>query len=115
MLLVNTLLRGVIFLLGFFWKRATANAAFVAALLTIPLGLFFKSSYGETMPFLHQMGYVFLILVALMVIISYAAPSHKDQQHALKVDVESFRTSNAFAAGALLIIGILAALYIVFW
>jgi SSS family solute:Na+ symporter len=103
-----------IFLLGFFWKRATANAAFVAALLTIPLGLFFKS-WVPNMPFLNQMGWVFLILVGLMVIISYAKPNNKDQQNALEVDVASFRTSTAFAAGALLIIGILAALYIVFW
>ena len=103
-----------IFLLGFFWKKATANAAFVAALLTIPLGLLFKSFFGE-IPFLNQMGYVFLILVTLMVIISYVDPNSKNQQNALEVDTKSFKTSPAFAGGALLIIGILAALYIVFW
>ncbi len=103
-----------IFLLGFFWKKATANAAFVAALLTIPLGLLFKSFFGE-IPFLNQMGYVFLILVTLMVIISYVDPNSKNQQNALEVDTQSFKTTPAFAGGALLIIGILAALYIVFW
>ena len=103
-----------IFLLGFFWKRATSNAAFVAALLTIPLGILFKRMIPE-MPFLNQMGYVFLILVGLMVAISLADPKSKDNPKGMEVDTDSFRTSNAFAAGSLLIIGILAALYIVFW
>jgi solute:Na+ symporter, SSS family len=102
-----------IFLLGFFWKRATASAAFIAALLTIPLGLLFKANFGH-IPFLNQMGYVFLILVALMVLVSLFGPKGKQEQ-ALEVDTQAFRTSNAFAAGALLIIGVLAALYIVFW
>ena len=103
-----------IFLLGFFWKRATANAAFVAALLTIPMGLFFKS-WKHEMPFLDQMGYVFLILVGLMVVISLADPKSKDNPKAMKVDIDSFKTSTAFAVGALLVTGVLAALYIVFW
>lgn len=103
-----------IFLLGFFWKRATANAALVAALATIPTGLFFKKYFGE-IPFLDQMGYVFLILVALMVIISLLDPKSKDNPKAMVVDTESFKTSQGFAIGALAIIGVLAALYIVFW
>jgi SSS family solute:Na+ symporter len=103
-----------IFLLGFFWKRATANAALAAALSTIPLGIFFKNFYGE-MPFLNQMGWVFLILTGMMVIISMADPRSKDNPKAMVNDPESFKTSPAFAIGALAITGVLAALYIVFW
>lgn len=103
-----------IFLLGFFWKRATANAALAAALSTIPLGLAFKQWVPE-MPFLDQMGYVFLILVALMVVISLLDPKSKDNPKGMEVDTESFKTSPTFTIGALLIIGVLAALYIVFW
>jgi len=103
-----------IFVLGFFWKRATANAAFVAALTTIPLGLAFKAWVPE-MPFLNQMGWVFLILVTMMAAISLADPKSKDNPKAMRVDAEMFRTSPTFAIGALLIIGVLAALYIVFW
>lgn len=103
-----------IFLLGFFWKRATANAALVAALATIPTGLFFKKFFAD-MPFLNQMGYVFLILTALMVVISLLDPESRNNPKAMVVDTESFKTSRVFAIGALVIIGILAALYIVFW
>ncbi len=103
-----------IFLLGFFWKRATANAALVAALVTIPMGLGIKTMLPDV-PFLDRMGWVFLVLVALMVIISLADPKSKDNPKAMKVDFEQFRTSQTFALGALLITGILAALYIVFW
>lgn len=103
-----------IFLLGFFWKRATANAAFVAALLTIPMGFGIKALLPEV-PFLNRMGWVFIVLVALMVIISLADPKSKDNPNAMRVDPSMFRTSQTFAIGALLITGVLAALYIVFW
>jgi SSS family solute:Na+ symporter len=50
-----------------------------------------------------------------MVVISLADPKSKDNPKAMEVDVESFKTSTAFAVGALLVTGVLAALYIVFW
>ncbi|MFM8488488.1 MAG: hypothetical protein ACKOCH_19320, partial [Bacteroidota bacterium] len=103
-----------IFLLGFFWKRATANAAMVAALATIPLGILFKNQFPD-MPFLNQMGWIFLILVGSMAVISLADPRSKDNPKAMVNDPESFKTSPTFAIGALAITGILAALYIVFW
>ncbi|MBK7937923.1 MAG: sodium/sugar symporter [Lewinellaceae bacterium] len=103
-----------IFLLGFFWKRATANAALAAALVTIPMGLAIKTLMPDVL-FLDRMGWVFLALVALMAVISLADPKSKDNPKAMRVDVDMFRTSQTFAIGALLIIGVLAALYIVFW
>lgn len=103
-----------IFLLGFFWKRATANAALIAALATIPMGFGIKFLLPEV-PFLDRMGWVFVVLVALMAVISLADPKSKDNPKAMKVDAEQFRTSKTFAIGALLVIGVLAALYIVFW
>ncbi|MCC7506431.1 MAG: sodium/sugar symporter [Saprospiraceae bacterium] len=103
-----------IFLLGFFWKRATANAALVAALVTIPLGFAFKAWLPQV-PFLDRMGWVFLVLVALMAVISLVDPKSKDNPKAMRVDTNMFRTSPSFTLGALIVIGVLAALYIVFW
>lgn len=103
-----------IFLLGFFWKRTTALAALVAALLTIPSGFGIKLLYSD-LPFLNRMGYVFLFLVALMVIISLLDKRGQQNVRSIDVDVNDFKTSTPFAVGALLICGILAALYIVFW
>jgi solute:Na+ symporter, SSS family len=102
-----------IFLLGMFWRRTSGAAALIAALATLPLGL----AYDEWMPqvpFLTRMGYVFVILVALMVVVSLIRP-RKEGESIVEVDSSMFRTSQGFAVGALLLIGILTALYIVFW
>ncbi len=103
-----------IFLLGFFWRKATANAALVAALATIPAGLILKSVF-ETMPFLNRMSYVFLLLVTLMVVISLLDKRGQQVVSPIEVDTSEFKTSTSFAVGALLLMGILAGLYIIFW
>jgi len=102
-----------IFLLGMFWKRANGLAALVAALLTLPLGIGFNE-WMPAIPFLHRMGYVFAILVAVMVVISVIKPK-KDGEGQVEVSSDMFKISGGFAFGVLLITGILAALYIVFW
>lgn len=103
-----------IFLLGFFWKRTNSLAALVAALLTIPLSTAFKFMAPD-IPFLDRMGWVFLILLALMVIISLADPKSKDNPKAMKVDPEDFKIGGSFAVGTLIVMCVLAGLYIVFW
>jgi SSS family solute:Na+ symporter len=102
-----------IFLLGMFWKKANGTAALVAALLTLPLGLAFNE-WLPGIPFLHRMGWVFAILVAIMVIISLIKPQ-KPGDGQVEVDAGMFKISGGFAVGVILISGILAALYIVFW
>ncbi|MBI1225306.1 MAG: sodium/solute symporter [Bacteroidetes bacterium] len=103
-----------IFILGFFWKRTNSLAALVAALLTIPLSTAFKFMAPD-IPFLDRMGWVFVILVALMVVISLADPKSKDNPKAMKVDIEDFKIGGSFAVGTLIIMCLLAGLYIVFW
>jgi solute:Na+ symporter, SSS family len=109
-----------IFLLGFFWKRATAGAALTAALLTIPLSAILKFlpvwTHGAfpDYPFLDRMSIVFVILVALVIIISLAS-NKKDHSKAVIVDTKMFRSSTGFIIGSVIIVGILAALYTVFW
>ncbi|QMU29116.1 sodium/sugar symporter [Adhaeribacter radiodurans] len=103
-----------IFALGFFWKRTTASAALVAAVLTIPLSTYLKFQFQE-IPFIDRMGIVFLILVALMVIITLLDPKSKNNPKGLEIDSSMFKTSSSFAVGAVIICGILAALYTIFW
>jgi solute:Na+ symporter, SSS family len=102
-----------IFLLGMFWKRASAAAALAAALATLPLGIAFNE-WAPAIPFLHRMGYVFLILVALMVAVSLIVPRKEGEDH-IEVTSDMFRTSKSFAIGAFLLLGIIAALYTAFW
>ncbi len=110
-----------IFLLGFFWKRTNAAAALTAALLTIPLSTVLKflpawtNGWFPDYPFLDRMTIVFIIIIALMVIISlnYNEKDHEDK--ALIIDTSLFKVRPGFAIGSVLIIGILTALYTVFW
>ena len=110
-----------IFLLGFFWKRTTASAALAAALLTIPLSTLLKflplwtSGTFPDYPFLDRMSIVFVFLVLLMIIMSLLDRKSKDQPRAIEIDTSMFRVSAGFAVGSVLIIGILTALYTVFW
>ena len=102
-----------IFMLGMFWRNASGFSALVAALCTIPLGIGFNTWYPE-LPFLHRMGYVFLILVSIMVVISLIRP-RKEGEGEIVVEKEMFRMSNGFAIGSLLVMGVLAALYTIYW
>ncbi len=125
-----------IFILGFFWKRTTALSALVAAIIVFPLSIFLKflpefadlsslSSMGFSVlnpesglyeiPFLDRMGFVFLIVVAVMVIISLAIPKTKDESRGLEIDASMFKPEGGFAVGVVIVFGILSALYIIFW
>ena len=61
------------------------------------------------------MGFVFAICVIRM----YSLSIHKTNKgvtiNGLEIDKSMFKMSNGFAVGSILIIGILAALYTVFW
>lgn len=103
-----------IFFFGMFWKRTTSLAAMTAALLNIPLSVIFKIWF-EHIPFLDRMGYIFLILVVVVVALSLLDPKSKNNPKALEIDAEMFKPSQGFVYIALLICGILAALYTVFW
>ncbi|MEM7106074.1 MAG: sodium/solute symporter [Bacteroidota bacterium] len=59
----------VVFVFGLFWKRATANAGFAVVLLAIPLALALKFGYPD-LPFLDRMGFSFLVLSLVMILIS---------------------------------------------
>jgi SSS family solute:Na+ symporter len=108
-----------IFLLGLFWKRATSAAALTAALVTIPLSVVLKflpqltGQFIEPIPFLNRMMWVFVCTTLLMVIISIASP--KTGTSTITVERKMFKVTPSFAISSVLICGILAALYIVFW
>jgi len=102
-----------IFIFGLFWKKATANSALWAAVLTIPLSLGIKA-FIPGLPFLNRMGAVFLILSAIVVGITLIE-SKGDDAKAIKVEKGLFHTDNIFNVGAIGIFAILAVMYIRFW
>ncbi len=99
---------------GFFWKKTTSDAALTAAVLTIPLSGLLKVIF-PLFPFIDRMGIVFLILSILIVIISLIQGKGKDHPKGIEITKDLFKTSTAFKIGAILISGIIAALYITFW
>jgi SSS family solute:Na+ symporter len=123
------------FILGFFWKRTTSSAALFATIGGFGLSILLKflpnltdlswlSGMGFSVknaagvyeiPFLDRMGFVFVFCVLGMVIISLASNKVKAEAKGLAIDAKMFKTSTSFAVGALIIIGLLAALYSVYW
>ncbi len=123
------------FLLGFFWKKTTSNAALFATIGGFLLSIAFKFmpsfvdlhflyDFGFAVPnadgiyeipFIDRMGFVFLICVLGMYIISIYETNRGVQTNGLEIDKSMFKMSTGFTVGAILIIGILAALYTAFW
>lgn len=123
------------FILGFFWKKTTSNAALFATVGGFIFSMIFKfmpyfadlsflEPYGFAkqnasgvfeMPFLDRMGFVFILSVAGMVIISIIENRKGVQPKALEVDTKMFRLHPGFAVGMLIVLGILASLYTLFW
>jgi SSS family solute:Na+ symporter len=110
-----------IFLLGFFWKRTTSNAALAAAVLTIPLSTVLKflplwtDGAFPDYPFLDRMTIVFVVLVLLMIIITLLDSRSRLQKRVIEIDTSMFRTSPGFIVGSVVIVGVLVALYTAFW
>lgn len=123
------------FILGFFWKKTTSNAALFATIggffLSIvlkflpgvmdlsflaPMGFSVPNAAGVyEIPFIDRMGFVFLFCIIGMYIISMIETSRGVQPKGLEVDTGMFRVKNSFAVGALIVVGILVALYSVYW
>jgi solute:Na+ symporter, SSS family len=102
-----------IFLLGLFWKRTTSNAAMGVAILTVPLAILFKVAWPG-LPFMDQMGIIFIILCGFAIAYSLLE-SRLDHPRAITLNKALFSTSAVFNIGALGIMIIFSALYLLFW
>jgi len=111
------------FLLGFFWKKTTSNAALFATIGGFAFSVFFKflpqfanlsflapSGFSKLnadgvyeIPFLDRMGFVFIICIVGMYIISMVENAKGTKTHGLEIDTSMFKTNRAFTAGALII------------
>jgi len=123
------------FILGFFWKKATSNAALFATIGGLAFAIVFKflpywtnlsflTPFGFSklngdgvyeIPFLDRMGFVFVICIVGMYVISMIENAKGLRTNGLEVDVNMFKTNRGFAIGAIIIAVILTALYTFFW
>jgi SSS family solute:Na+ symporter len=123
------------FLLGFFWKKTTSNAALFATIGGFILSIILKFLPGMMnleplysigfavpnakglfeIPFLDRMAIVFVLCVIGMYVISIIENRRGVKPNGLEIDASMFKTSTGFAVGSLIIIGLLVALYTMFW
>jgi SSS family solute:Na+ symporter len=121
------------FLLGFFWKKATAPAAMFATVgglvfsiilkfLPQMMDLHFLAPFGFAIdngsgvyeiPFLDRMFIVFWIVTIGMVLISLLGNTRAVR--ALHVDTKLFRVDGAFALGSAVVCVVVAAIYGTLW
>ena len=103
----------VIFMLGLFWKRANEAGALAAAIGSFGLSIVLKLAW-PSLPFIDRVGLVFLLALALAVgvsLLTRAAP----EKDIIRTDDVDYRTGSVFNIGAIGVLGILVALYAVFW
>lgn len=124
------------FILGFFWKKTTSNAALFATIGGFLLSVFFKflpnfadlsflnpsgfavinpASGLYEIPFIDRMGFVFVICIIGMYFISKIDNARGVVPRGLEVDTKMFKAHPGFVVGALLVALITAALYIMYW
>jgi SSS family solute:Na+ symporter len=112
-----------LFLLGMFWKRATPLAAFCAALGSAAFSLVYKLDLTrfvgldlrlDTVPFMNRVGYVFLLCVATMVVVSLLQGA-KTHEKAIHHEEISFNTSARFNAAGAIVAAVLVGLYWYWW
>jgi len=124
------------FILGFFWKKATSTAAMFATIggflmsvvlkflpgfadlsFLAPLGFAVQPAPGAPyeIPFLDRMGFVFIFCILGMVIISLLEAKRGTRTGGLTIDTSMFRPNPTFTVGALLVLGIVVALYASLW
>ena len=104
----------VLFLFGLFWKKTTGTAALWTAIASVPFSITVDLVFPN-MPFLDQMGIVFIALTILIVALSKATLKGDKSPKAISINKDSFKTTAIFNGLAMGIILILAALYAIFW
>jgi SSS family solute:Na+ symporter len=103
------------FILGIFWKRTTARAAWIAVLITLPVPVVLKWIFPE-MPFLDNMVVSFLIISAQMILVSLMAQTEDSVKSGWTLPENIFRNNDTIFKGlAIGIVIILTLVYLKFW
>ncbi len=103
----------VIFLLGLFWKGATADSALVAGIGSFLLSIVFRQYWPE-LPFIDRVGIVFVLCGILAVALSILRPNQKADNTIETEDVD-YSVKTSFVIGSICVTAIVSALYIIWW
>ena len=103
-----------VFICGLFYKKANAKAAITGVLASVVIALSLKFM-PNSLPFMDQMMYTFILTVAVIVFVSLSSTPGDDDPKAIKTTAETFKTSQTFAIAAYAVLLIIAAVYAAFW
>ncbi|MCF1427287.1 MAG: sodium/sugar symporter [Shewanella sp.] len=103
----------VLFLLGMFWKKTTANGGLAAALGSALLSFGFKLFWPE-LPFMDRVGLVFLLCAALAVAVSLME-QNKVQVKAIELADVDFTSSRGYNLAGFTVALILIVYYTTWW
>jgi SSS family solute:Na+ symporter len=101
-----------LFLIGMFWKRATANGAIAAVVGTAVFSVLLRQFAPET-PFMDRVGIVFLLCCAAMVVTSLLDKGERARP--ISLDGVQFKTTAAYNGWAALVVSALIVIYAVWW
>jgi solute:Na+ symporter, SSS family len=105
----------VLFLFGLFWKKTTSNAALAAAIASVPFSIIIDLTF-PALPFLDQMGIVFILLCILVVVYSLLERKRGIKPgYVVEYNKGLFATDTIFNVTSMVIVFIIAAIYIIFW
>jgi|GEM_PF-590688 len=112
-----------VFILGLFWKKTTNKAAIIGALVSIPIAMYFKvapKGWSDNpvfvdVPWMDQMGYSAILTAIVIIVISLTQNRGANDEKAIPISKELFKTSPGFNIGAFVVMLILVALYAIFW
>lgn len=123
-----------VFLLGFFWKKTTSRAAIFGIVLGLMLSILFDKFLptmfgnetflytalpnghgGFEIPYLIQMGWVFLFTCIIMAVVSLVDVKGQTHANDLQEDATKYKLTNAHIAMIVTILIVVAGLYIRFW
>ena len=102
-----------LFILGMFWKQASANSALAAAIGSALFSLAFKL-FWPALPFIDRVGLVFIACVLLAVFV-VLVEGKKAQPDVVKLSDMSFATSQQFNLLAAGVVLVLTAFYVSWW
>jgi len=104
-----------LFVLGIFWKRTTAKAAWIAVLITIPVPVALKLLF-PSLPFLDNMAVSFLVISTQIIVTTWLGFGAGDRASSWELPPGIFRMNDrVFKGFALGIVCVLALLYYYFW
>lgn len=103
----------VLFFMGMFWKKTTADAALLAAVGSAVFSFLFYQ-FWPALPFMDRVGLVFLLCLGLAIVVSLLQ-GNKVQAGAVELNDISFDTSKGFSLSLALVVLILVVFYSVWW